>query len=237
MKINIVITSIFMLLYSCKEQPEPPKVIYEKGTPQATQIAVDTTSFKVADLPILMEGTKYMIFPVGDIRVFDSERASYGSSKTSHESYAISNYNRFEITGYFDNLKFQHVDSLNSKFLTDKKIQIQTATYLDQIALKTKKQLFIYTLVDADTNNDGKINQKDIKSIYISKANGSSFTKLSEEFHELIDWNIIEVQNKLYFRSIEDINKNGAFDKEDKVHYHVVHLLEREWKAIKYDPF
>lgn len=232
-----IITSIILLttFMSCKQEKETPKVIYDTKS-QVENKVKDTASFKVADLPILMEGTKYLIHPVGDIRVYDTDSRAYGSSKTNQLSYAISNYNRFEITGYFDNLNFQHIDSTFAKPLTDKKIQIQTATFLDGIASKTKKQIIAYTLVDADTNKDGKINQNDIKSLYLSTASGKNFTKLSEEFQELIDWNIIEAQNRLYFRCIEDINKNGAFDKNDKVHYHYVNLLDKDWKVEFYSP-
>ena len=228
--------SLVATLMSCKEETETPKVIYEEGKTKVEVEARDTASIKVADLPILMEGTKYLIHPIGDVRVYDSNSKVYGSSKTNQVSYAISNYNRFEITGYFDNLNFQHIDSTNVKPLTDKKIQIQTATFLDGIAAKTKKQIMVYTLVDSDTNKDGKINQNDIRSLYLSTISGDNFTKLSEEFQELIDWNIIETQNRLYFRCIEDINKNGAFDKNDKVHYHFVNLLADEWKVEVYTP-
>mgnify|MGYP000306263944 FL=1 len=191
---------------------------------------------KIADLPIHMEGTKYLIHPVGDVRVYDDFSKVYGSTKTNQVSYAISNYNRFEITGYFENLKFQHIDSTNVKPLTEEKIQIQTVTYLDRIAANTKKQILVYSVVDRDTNKDKKIDQNDIKSLYISTIDGSNFTKLTEDYLEFIDWNIIEAQNRLYFRCIEDINKNGAFDKNDKVHYHYVNLLDAEWKVETYMP-
>jgi len=223
-------------LFSCKEEIETPKVIYEGGKAKTESKVKDTSSIKVADLPILIEGTKYLIHPVGDVRVYETNEKVYGSSKTNQVSYAISNYNRFEITGFFDNLNFQHIDSTTVKPLTNQKIQIQTATFLDGIASKTKKQIIAYTLVDTDTNKDGKINQNDIKSLYLSKASGENFIKLSEEFQELIDWNIIEAQNRLYFRCIEDINKNGAFDKNDKVHYHYVNLLANDWKVEMYTP-
>ncbi len=233
-----IIASLFLVtaLVSCKEEKATPKVIYEEGKSKVENTVRDTASFKVADLPILMEGTQYLIHPIGDVRVYDTDSKAYGSSKTNQVSYAISNYNRFEITGYFDNLNFQHIDSTSVKPLTTEKIQIQTATFLEAIAHKTKKQIFVYTLVDSDTNRDGKINQNDIKSLYLSTADGENFTKLSEEFQELIDWNIVEAQNRLYFRCIEDINKNGAFDKNDKVHYHFVDLLDKEWKVEMYKP-
>ena len=227
---------IAILIVSCKNE-ETPKVIYdETKSTTVVEVKIDSSSIKIADLPILMEGTKYLIHPVGDIRVYDDFSKVYGSSKTNQGSYAISNYSRFEITGYFDNLKFQHIDSTNVVALTDNKVQIQTVTYLNTIADNNKAKILVYTLVDADTNKDGKVNQNDIKSLYVSNADGTKFTKLSIDFQELIDWNIIEAQNRLYFRCIEDINKNGAFDKKDKVHYHFVNLLAEEWKVDEYMP-
>lgn len=226
----------FVVLIACKQEKETPKVIYEEPKTNNNSRSIDTTSIKIADLPIHMEGTKYLIHPVGEVRVYDDFSKVYGSTKTNQVSYAISNYNRFEITGYFENLKFQHIDSVNVKPLTDEKIQIQTVTYLDRIAANTKKQILVYSVVDKDTNKDNKIDQNDIKSLYISAIDGSNFTKLTEDYLEFIDWNIIEAQNRLYFRCIEDINKNGAFDKNDKVHYHYVNLLDAEWKVEAYMP-
>ena len=133
-------------------------------------------------------------------------------------------------------MHFQHIDSTAIQPLTTKKVQIQTATFLNTMAAKTKKQIMVYTLVDADTNKDGEINQNDIRSLYLSTTSGKEFTKISTDFQEVIDWNIIEAQNRLYFRSIEDVNKNGAFDKNDKVHYHYVNLVANEWKVETYTP-
>jgi hypothetical protein len=234
--IALVFTAISFV--SCKEEKPKPKVIYEGAkTAKAQPKKVDSTQIKVADLPILMEGTKYLIHPVGDIRIYDDSNRSYGTSRTSGSvSYAISNYNRFEITGYFENLKFQHVDSTALRPLTNLKVQIQTATYLNTIADKTHKQVLIYTLVDADTNRDGKVDSNDIKSLYISEISGKGFRKLSQDVQELVDWNVIDAQNRIYFRTIEDINKNGAFDKNDMVHYHYADLMAKDWAVSDYKP-
>lgn len=234
--IRYISFAIIALLLSCKQEKQTPKVIYEEAKQSIEPKKIDTSSIKIADLPILMEGTSYLIHPVGDVRVYDDYSKVYGSSKTNQVSYAISNYNRFELTGYFENLKFQHIDSITVKPLTENKIQIQTVTYLNTVAEKSKKQILVYILVDSDTNKDGKIDQNDIKSLYISNIDGTEFSKLSEPLQELIDWNIIETQNRLYFRCIEDINKNGAFDKNDKVHYHFVNLVADEWKVEEYMP-
>lgn len=224
-------------LVSCKKEQTTPKVKYEDSKSKTeTSAKVDSSSIKIADLPILMEGTKYLIHPIGDVRVYEDYKSVYGSSKTNQVSYAISNYNRFELTGYFTNLKFQHIDSTDVHSLTKERIQIQSVTFLNTIAEKTKKQILVYSFVDNDTNKDGNVNQNDIKSLALSSIDGSNFKKLSEDFSEVMDWNIIEAQNRLYFRCIEDINKNGAFDKNDKVHYHFVNLLDNEWKVEEYMP-
>lgn len=225
------------LMVSCKEDKPKPKVIYNKEKQAAAPKKIDSTQIKVADLPILMEGTKYLIHPVGDIRIYDDSKSSYGSSRTnSSVSYAISNYNRFEITGYFENIKFQHVDSTALRPLTDKKLQIQTVTYLNTIAEKTKKQILVYALVDSDTNQDGRVDANDIKSLYISDISGAGFKKLSGDVQELVDWSVIDAQNRIYFRTLEDINKNGAFDKNDVVHYHYADLLSPGWEVKDYAP-
>jgi hypothetical protein len=53
-----------------------------------------------------MEGTDYLIHPVGDLRVYE-RKARYGSSSVIDLSFTISNYGENEIYGYLQNLKFQ----------------------------------------------------------------------------------------------------------------------------------
>lgn len=232
----LVALAIFVILaVGCREETEPkPKVTYEDAEEIKKAVTrVDSTQIKISDLPVHMEGTEYLIYPIGDIRIYDDKKKIYGTSRTNNISYAISNYNRFEITGYFENLKFQHIDSTALYSLSQKKLHIQTVTYLNTIK---RKPILVYTLVDYDTNHDGKIDSNDIKSLYISGINGHNFRKLSQNMEELIDWNIVEVQNRLYFRTIEDINKNGAFDKNDKLHYYYTNLLSPEWEVTDYHP-
>lgn len=230
---NIFFFLIVSLAFvSCKkEEQEKPKVIYESKSQAKPQI--DTTKVVVADLPVHMEGTNVLIFPVGDLNFFKKQ----GYSKSDKNiSYTISNYGEYEITGYLDNLKFQEIGKDTIVSLTDKPVLIQSATYLKNHADKTKQQLMVYVLEDLDTNKDGKLNDADIKSLYISSIDGKNFTKLTSDFQELIDWKYIAVKNSLYFRTIEDTNKNGEFDKDDTTHYHLVDLLSKEWKAIEFNP-
>jgi hypothetical protein len=138
-----------------------------------------------------MEGTD-LIHPVGDLRVYErGSKARYGSSSVIDLSFTISNYGENEITGYLQNLKFQ-TDSDSIRPLTDKPALIQTATYLKSVSDRAKKQIMVYTMFDADTNRDGKLDSSDIKSLYLSEISGKRFTKVSMDLQELIDWNLID---------------------------------------------
>jgi len=226
-----------LLLASCKEESEKPKVIYDASKNSRELIKVDSTQIKIADLPIQMEGTDYLIHPVGDLSVYEKRsKTKYGSSSVNDLSFTISNASEYEITGYLQNMKFQKIDSDSIKALTDKPVLIQTATYLKTVADKTKNQILVYTMYDRDTNKDGKLDTSDIKALYLSKISGDKFTKGSPDFQELIDWNLIESQNCLYFRTVEDTNKNGKFDSKDVVHYNYINLEGKDWKVETYNP-
>lgn len=225
---------LIVLLASCKEETEKPKVIYDNASKAKEQSKVVITDIQVADLPIHMDGTNYLIFPIGNLN--SNSRGLKTSSYSSQDGFTISNYGEYQITGYLQNLKFQEIGKDTITSLTDKPILIQTATFLKSVSDKTKQQFLVYTLADMDTNKDNKLDTDDIKSLYISEISGNKFTKLSPDFQELIDWNLIEISNKLYFRTIEDANKNGEFDKQDVLHYYFVNLSNKNSKVQEYKP-
>lgn len=238
MKSYIATAGLFLSVFvSCNKETETPKVIYEneKNTSEVKYQKIDSTEIKIADLPVKFNGTNYLLHPVGNVRVYNTGSSKYGSSKTNSQiSYTISNYATPEITGFISNVMFQHKDSINLNPLTTNRMEILSITYLDELALKTNKQLLVYALVDVDTNKDGRYDDNDIKTLYISNIDGSRFTKLTPDLHELLDWEVIE--GKLYFRSIEDINKNGEFDSNDAVHYSFMNLLGSNWNPEPYNP-
>ena len=237
-KIHITIIGIaILLLTSCKEEVEKPKVTYD-GTNRAKELSkADSTQIQIADLPLQMEGTEYLLHPIADLSIRErGVKSRYGSSSVNDLSFTISNYGEYEITGFLQNIKFQKVDSDSIKKLTERPVLIQTATYLKSVADKTNNQIMAYTMVDMDTNKDGKLDTSDIKALYLSDISGDRFTKMSSDFQELIDWKLIGSKNRLYFRTVEDTNKNGQFDKNDVVNYYYIDLSNREWKIIGYEP-
>lgn len=229
MKRYLLLFSLVAVVSACREQePEKPKVIYRDAKTTAPATA-DTTSIAIADLPLHITGTDFLIHPIGDLRI-DSKSRYSSSAAGNGISYNVSNYSEFELTGYMSNLKFQKTDSDSLTVLTDKAVLIQSA----RVVTEKYQKLLVYTLADMDTNKDNKLDTSDVQSLYISEASGQGFTKLSKDFEELIDWKHIESKGRLYFRTIEDTNKNGEFDKDDVIHYYHVDL--KDLKVSDYNP-
>jgi len=226
--IHILLASSVMI-FSCQEEKSKPKVKYTGKEVKSLQ--KDSTKLEVADLPIQFEGSNVLVYAIGNLTVGDINRKGSYESASAYEGvsgFHVSNSMENEITGYLQNLKFQEIGSDSLYVLSDKVMQIERVSYL-----KNNKML-VFVLADADTNQDAMIDSNDIKSLYISSELGKNFTKISTELQELIDWKHIESSNKLFFRTIEDANKNGEFDKKDKIHYHIVNLKDN--KVSEYFP-
>ncbi len=236
MKKYFILTIITILfLFSCKNEEEKPKVSYDTNTKKVVEQKKDTAKVVVADLPIQFDGSQFLIYPIGEVRITDyNSKISYSRSEKTDVSFVISSNLENEITGNLQNLKFQRIDSDSLVSLTEKTINIQSVVYLKSMVDKLKKQFLVYSVADVDSNKDGELDGSDIKSLYISGIDGSNFIKISPDFQEVIDWKIIDSRNRLYFRTIGDNNKNGAFDKTDKVHYNFVNLLDKELKAQEF---
>ena len=74
---------------SCKKEAiNKPKVIYEDTNKSKQEAQIDTSEIEAADLPIIMEGTNYLIHPIGVIFGKSKGLKSYSDSE---QSFAVSN--------------------------------------------------------------------------------------------------------------------------------------------------
>jgi len=237
MKNIIILLILTIFLISCGNENKPKVIYKESKNAEPTELKKDSTLIEIADIPIHIDSTNYLLHPIGEYKIQSSRgKVYFGSSSYGSGSFSVSNYNNFEITGNLHNLKFQRTDSEKLTLLTKKNIRIKSISFLRRVFNNTKKQLLVYLVLDKDTNRDHKLDNDDIKSLYISNIDGSNFTKLTPEFQELIDWKVLGIKNRLYFKSIEDTNTNGEFDKEDKVHYQYIDLNDDKINVTEYQP-
>jgi len=234
---NLIILGFVLIFFTSCRNDEKPKVTYpENGKIENQELKKDSTLIEIADLPIHIDSTKYLIHPIGEYEIYGSRSSYFSSSSYGSGSFSVSGFSRYEISGNLYNLRFEDIESEKTSLLTDKNIRIKSVQFLHEIFEKTNEQFLVYRVLDKDSNRDKKLNDFDISTLYISNIDGTKFTKLTAEFHELIDWNAVPIKNRLYFRSIEDSNRNGDFDKEDKISYQFIDLSDKEWTVKQYKP-
>lgn len=230
-KNKIIAIGILTLFFvSCKQEENKAKVVYDsqKEKQDISTELKDAGEIEVVDLPIQFKSSDYLLYPMGKVTLNKrySAKSSASYAATTQTSYTVSNYIEPEITGHFQNVLFQPVDSMIFRPLTDKPVFITNINYLDDITFKIDKKFLLYYVYDLDTNHDKLLDTNDVKSLYLSENSGENFRKISKDFEEVLDWKIISESSVLIFRTITDTNKNGIFEKGDRLNFYKVDFRE-----------
>lgn len=194
---------------------------------------------KVVDLPIQFDSTNILLHPIGELEEYSGRKFYQESSGLNLSGHTHATQNGFMIGGSFKNLMFEDLDKNKMITLTDKDIMIRMIKYLHEVSRQLGIDYLVYKIIDRDTNNDGKLNNQDINSLYISKLNGSGFRKLTKEDHDLINWRLNVPTQEIFFRTVVDVNKNEKLDKSDSFHNYRIQLnksgeiFPREYQFLK----
>jgi len=230
----VIVTAIIF----CSCGPDRPKINHEAvdTTAVVDDRIKDTTKILVSELPVKFDSTDVILFAIGLVDL--QERGGY--SKISSGSYGSVDITSAYLTGdnligNFINIVFQD-KSGNEKKLTDQKIKIRSVTFLRDIFKKTKTGYLLYSISDRDSNGDKELDHSDLEALYISKIDGADFKKLTKELHEFYDWSLIKGENRVYFRTLEDKNKDGELNNKDKFHYYFIDFSGDKYAVTEYNP-
>jgi hypothetical protein len=235
---------IVLILSSCGKRQ--PRIDY--NNPNITDsltmdsLVADTSKVLIAELPVYFDSTDFLIHPVGlvSLNETDDKRIlkidSYSGSDYSNSGFSVNTYKDDYFSGNITNLVFEDLKTHNQTLLTDKVLNITHVQYLRDLSKKIKRHYILYTVIDKDMNNDKRLDYQDINSLYISKIDGSNFKKVTENFHEYNSGKLIIQDLKYYFRTIEDIDKDGDFTKVDKYHYYYIDFANDDYRIIEYNP-
>jgi len=242
------LTSILMIvltLLSCGKQQ--PKIDYNSQNQSDSltmdNIAADTSKILIAELPVYFDSTDYLIHPIGLINLNESEGkrfleiGSYSGSDYSNSGFSVDSYSEDFFSGNIANLVFEDLKTHNQILLTDKVLNITDVQYLRDLSKKINRHYILYSVIDKDMNFDKNLDYQDITSLYISKIDGTNFKKITNNFHQYIGGKMIIQDLKFYFRTIEDIDKDGNFTKVDKYHYFYIDFANDDYILIEYNPF
>ncbi|MCF6359175.1 MAG: hypothetical protein L3J29_00250 [Cyclobacteriaceae bacterium] len=231
MKIRIAQFILLVVIALACTNNDKPKVVYTQDT-TAAGLIIDTTAVPMANLPIHFDSTNYLLFVVGKTQSYGRDSKFYmGSGSSDGDSFSVGYFDGESVSGDIDNIKFQHIDSIHIRDLTTEQIKIRSFHMVHATA-----NIILLEVVDKDTNLDHKLTYEDVVSLYIANSNGTKFKKLSVDGHQLLDWELMTVADRVYFRTIEDINRNGEFDKRDAIHHYFVSLKTEDFNAVQVFP-
>lgn len=232
-----LIVIVILILFCCCGQ-DKPKINHEAvdTTSVVDGRIKDITKILVSELPVKFDSTDVLLFAIGLVDL--QERGGYskiGSGSYSSSDIASAYFNSDNLIGNFINIVFQD-KSGNEKKLTDKKIKIRSVNFLRDIFKKTKTGYLLYSISDRDSNGDKELNHSDLEALYIGKIDGTDFKKISKELHEFYDYNLIKGESKVYFRTLEDKNKDGELNNKDKFHYYYIDFTDDNYVVTEYNP-
>ena len=59
---------------------------------------------------------------------------------------------------------------------------------------------------------------------------------MTKELHEFYDWSLIKGESRMYFRTLEDKNKDGELNNKDKFHYYFIDFSVDKYSVTEYYP-
>ena len=237
----LIISVLF--LNSCETRPKK-KILYidsETQSDETNQIVEDTTLMLVGELPIYFDSTNYLVFPVGKIQLEanDRERGSYLRSDdySNSGSSSLGYLTGYSYRGSLTNIYVQNIDSSVVRPLVTKTLKIRDFQFLESVRKSTGKDVLLLNITDIDTNNDKQLNNLDLGTLYLATLDGNVFKKLTKEYHQLRNWKLLSINNRVYFNTMEDVDKNGDFNNEDVVHYYFAELESSNFEVVEYNIF
>lgn len=245
---NILLASgILLFIISCNRSNDRRTINYSESEPEEVtidELLIDTSKVLMADYPFFFDSTRILIHPVGFVNVEEQRKSrldmiSSSRSKGYDKDQGFSIYAGNDVVrGSITYLMFEDVLNNVSHTLTDKVLNISTVTFLRDLYRKTGGQYLLYILQDKDTNNDKLIDGRDVTSLYISKLDGTSFLKLTADYHQFEGGVWKSWCLRYYFRTLEDVNRDGKFTKKDKYHYYYIDFGAKDipYEVVEYNP-
>jgi hypothetical protein len=241
MKKYLIIVVILLAIASCGKK-EPAIVYSDSVQPDSLSIDSlynDTTKLLVAELPIYIDSINYLIHPIGLIHFQQRstkiiESSFYGSGEYIEST--IESSSRDYFYGNMSNLVFEEKASGKQLLLTDKLISIKSFQYLRSLSKRNNQHYILYWVYDNDFNKDGDVNSEDLSALYIGNIDGTGFKKINKKLEKYESGVMFEKDLRYYYKTTEDSNKDGIFNRYDKSHFYYIDFSKTPFSIIEYYP-
>ncbi|OYD90867.1 hypothetical protein CDG76_29545 [Nostoc sp. 'Peltigera membranacea cyanobiont' 210A] len=209
--LNKITTAMIVaaLSFSCKSSvsrnAEQAKAT-EKPKPQQNLIYGDL---------IIKEQSDYLMIPVS----LAEQNEDKGVDLNLSRSYENGRNNQLY------NIIFYQKQGSEAHLLLNKKAIITSFDLLEvKAANKPTTRVWLYKIIDQDTNIDKKLNSVDATIGYLSDLSGKNLQQITPNNTRIISWVVVPGQNAIFLKILKDSDNNKKFTKEDKTNFVRVNL-------------
>ncbi|MDZ7969020.1 MAG: hypothetical protein RM368_29390 [Nostoc sp. DedSLP03] len=209
--LNKITTAIIVaaLSFSCKssvsKNAEQAKAT-EKPKPQQNLIYGDL---------IIKEQSDYLMIPVSLAEQNEDKGVDLNLSR-SYEK---------ERNNQLYNIIFYQKQGNEAHLLLNKKAIIASFDLLEvKTVNKPTTRVWLYKIIDQDTNIDKKFNSEDATIGYLSDISGKNLQQITPNNTRIISWVLVPGQNAIFLKILKDSDNDKKFTKEDKTNFVRVNL-------------
>jgi hypothetical protein len=207
-----ILTLIAGLSFSCSSS---------KNTKKAAQVAEGNTTQNSAphiiygDL-IINDKSDYLMIPV-DVNTGNQEgNTLFSSSRYPDSDGTIKPYN----------IIFYAKKDGSTHLLLDKKAIINDFKLLEYKSLdnKTVKRIWLYKIIEQDTNDNKKLDYQDAHIGYISDISGKNLAQITPSNTQMMKWDIVPSVGAMFIKIAQDTDSDRRFTDKDKTAFIKVDL-------------
>jgi hypothetical protein len=158
---------------------------------------------------IIKEQSDYLIVPV-NVKNIDRDKDSILDSSRSYKE----NYNLLY------NLIFYRKQDGETHLLLDKKAIINAFDFIEtKSSGKPPTRVWLYQIIDQDTNQDKQLNSEDAVIGYMSDLSGKNLQQVTPNNTKVINWVVLPSQNVVLIKILKDSNGDNKFTSADKTNF------------------
>ena len=162
---------------------------------------------------VIKEQSDYLMIPVGQ-----EERNQKRENSLDYSGYS-------QRDGNLHNIIFYNKENGETHLLLNKKAFINSFDLLETKTVgKPPTRVWLYRIIDQDTNADKKLNNEDAMIGYISDLSGKNLQQVTPNNTKIINWVIVPSQNAIFLKIIKDSDNDKKFTGTDKTNFVRVNL-------------
>ncbi len=214
----------------------------------------DSISIKTRPGSVLLSAfPEYRLTPIYKLNFNKSDEHYFTGSNYYYRNYSEIGYTQGNqwhynfmpglnaVYGYnMVNVALKDVQSQKQTLLFDKHVLIKTL-YIPSISKDTlnqkpvKRNYYLVSVYDEDTNNDAYISQKDLRRFYLFDLDGNCIANLVPENYSVISSQYDYANDMMYVYAQLDENKNGQREETEPVHIFWIDLNNPDSNGQQYN--